>query len=612
MQPVKQHTAPEEISTLIQQAEALLKDNQLTDGDSLIQESIQLLNNYVGEELLLLKAKAFCISARLKEKQGLFKEAELNAITALDLAEAAKDIKLIIKASSILGRVYLDMAQYIAAVKNFLRSIELCRETNATSALSRNLMNISIVYTMIGDYQHALENLEGAKAAYQQTDNKKGLSHAYDNAGSIYALLGDYEKALTYFDKALEIAHETRNQKSEIKCLTNIAGAYSKTGNYELALEYFNKGLKLADMLNSKHDLCLLYGNLANTYQAMHRFQDALDTMYKALTYTEDGRHQYPKAHWLLGLGLIYGHTENKSADIELAVQKLEEAIKASELLGVPKVAMDANEALYKIFRRQQKWHAALEHLEKAVELNTRMKTEESTRQAEMMEYRRKIEESERDRQVKLARFQEQEKILLNILPVQIAERILNGEKTIADYCEGVSVFFSDIVGFTALSQNISPHQLVSLLNNLFSEFDRIAKKHGLEKIKTIGDAYMAVAGVPVPMADHAIRAANFALEVKETMKAQTEQNGLQIRIGLHTGHAVAGIIGETKFAYDLWGDAVNTASRMESHGETGKIHVSDDFYTILKEKRFEFIERGVITIKGKGQMKTYFLERAL
>lgn len=612
MQPIKQHTAIEEISVLIQRAEAQLKDNQFTDGDATIQQSIELLNSHVGEDLLPLKARAFCVSARLKERQGLFKEAELDAITALGLAETNRDVKLIIKASSILGRVYMDMAQYVAAVKHFLRSIELCRETNAIAQLSRNLMNISIVYTMIGDYQHALENLEGAKAAYQQTDNKKGLSHTYDNAGSIYALLGDYEKALAYFDKALEIAHETNNQKSEIKCLTNIASAYNKTGNYEVSLEYFSKGLKLAELHNSKYDLCLLYGNLANTYESMHRFQDALDTMYKALTYTEDGRHQYPKAHWLLGLGLIYGHPENKNADIGLAVQKLEEAIKASELLGVPKVAMDANEALYELFRRQQNWQSALEHLEKAVEINTRMKTEESTRQAEMMEYRRKIEDGERDRQVKLARFHEQEKILLNILPAQIAERILNGEKSIADYCEGVSVFFSDIVGFTSLSQNISPHQLVSLLNNLFSEFDRIAKKHGLEKIKTIGDAYMAVAGVPVPMADHAIRAANFALEVKETMKAQTQQNGLQIRIGLHTGHAVAGIIGETKFAYDLWGDAVNTASRMESHGETGKIHISDDFYSAIKGNSFEFTERGVIAIKGKGQMKTYFLERAL
>ncbi|MBK7957660.1 MAG: adenylate/guanylate cyclase domain-containing protein [Bacteroidetes bacterium] len=188
----------------------------------------------------------------------------------------------------------------------------------------------------------------------------------------------------------------------------------------------------------------------------------------------------------------------------------------------------------------------------------------------------------------------------------------MEGEKQIADLHENVSVFFSDIVGFTQLSQLISPDELLSMLNEIFSEFDRIARKHGLEKIKTIGDAYMAVAGVPIDCEDHAERAAAFAQEVIEYMKVyrQKTNSELQIRVGLHCGRAIAGVIGENKFAYDLWGDSVNTASRMESHGVPGKIHVSEDFKNELSESAYRFVERGEMEVKGKGLMKTYFLEK--
>ena len=187
------------------------------------------------------------------------------------------------------------------------------------------------------------------------------------------------------------------------------------------------------------------------------------------------------------------------------------------------------------------------------------------------------------------------------------------GEKTIADSFEEVTVFFSDIVGFTALSQQVSAEKLVGLLNSIFSQFDQLARKHGLEKIKTMGDSYMAVAGAPLKQDNHAERAALFALDVAEMMHEYRTQAGgqIEIRIGLHSGSVVAGIIGENKLAYDLWGDAVNTASRMESDGETGKIHVSENFVKSVGNSNFRFTERGAMEIKGKGMMKTYFLETA-
>ncbi len=215
------------------------------------------------------------------------------------------------------------------------------------------------------------------------------------------------------------------------------------------------------------------------------------------------------------------------------------------------------------------------------------------------------------------------EALLLNVLPPSIAERLKNGEKTIAEKLSAVSVLFADIVDFTGLSQSTTPEQLVEGLDRIFSEFDALAEKYGLEKIKTIGDAYMVVAGAPEPREDHAEAIASMAIEMLDAMqkfKSDISPDHIQLRIGIHSGEVVAGVIGKKKFAYDMWGDAVNMAARMESHGEAGKIHVSEVFANNFIHRRSEgkvpaemqklqVSLRGEMEIKGKGLMQTYFLE---
>lgn len=205
------------------------------------------------------------------------------------------------------------------------------------------------------------------------------------------------------------------------------------------------------------------------------------------------------------------------------------------------------------------------------------------------------------------------ERLLLNILPAAIADRLKQDESTIAEYFNNVTVLFADIVGFTQLASHLSPIALVNLLNQIFSEFDRLTQKYGLEKIKTIGDAYMVVGGLPMPGEDHAEAIAHMALDMQAVLERFNEANHktFSIRIGIHSGPVVAGVIGLKKFTYDLWGDTVNIASRMESHGVAGKIHVSDATYQLLQD-RFVLEKRGNIPIKGKGEMTTYFLNDRL
>ncbi|HEY5704216.1 MAG TPA: adenylate/guanylate cyclase domain-containing protein [Terrimicrobiaceae bacterium] len=202
------------------------------------------------------------------------------------------------------------------------------------------------------------------------------------------------------------------------------------------------------------------------------------------------------------------------------------------------------------------------------------------------------------------------EQLLLNILPSTIAQRLRRGEGLIADHYNEATVLFADIVDFTRLSANIAPQAVVSYLNVIFSEFDQLAQHHGLEKIKTIGDAYMVVGGVPTPRQDHIEAVVEMALAMLDacTRLSHDAQMPLTMRVGINTGPVVAGVIGIKKFIYDLWGDTVNLASRMESHGVTGEIQVTDAVYERMREK-YVFEPRGKIDIKGRGQQRAYLLK---
>lgn len=200
------------------------------------------------------------------------------------------------------------------------------------------------------------------------------------------------------------------------------------------------------------------------------------------------------------------------------------------------------------------------------------------------------------------------ERLLLNVLPREVATRLKNEGRTIAEQFDAVSILFADMVGFTALSVRMAPQEMVDLLNEVFSSFDELVKRYGLEKIRTIGDNYMVASGVPRPRSDHAQALAGVALEMRTYIEqAQAAGKPLQFRIGINSGRVIGGVIGQEKFHYDIWGDAVNVASRMESQGVAGKIQIAKPTYDLICG---EFIcePHGTITVKGKGEMDTWFL----
>jgi guanylate cyclase len=218
---------------------------------------------------------------------------------------------------------------------------------------------------------------------------------------------------------------------------------------------------------------------------------------------------------------------------------------------------------------------------------------------------------SERERILDALRVEQDrsERLLLNVLPATIARRLKEAPGVIADGFDAVTVLFADIVGFTAFAEARPPAEVVEVLNLLFSRFDELADRHGVEKIKTIGDAYMVVAGLPVPRADHREALAEMALDIRDEVVRFRHETGtkLAVRIGMSSGPVVAGVIGQQKFSYDVWGDTVNMASRMEAHGIADHIHVPPNVYMPLHD-HYEFRERGTVDVKGKGPMTTYLL----
>lgn len=201
------------------------------------------------------------------------------------------------------------------------------------------------------------------------------------------------------------------------------------------------------------------------------------------------------------------------------------------------------------------------------------------------------------------------ESLLLNILPAAVASELKNNSQVIAERYDSATVLFCDIVGFTRMASSMDPGYMIELLNQIFSSFDEYAEKYHLEKIKTVGDSYMVAGGVPGISANHIGNMANFALDIKEFINTSPISNpGINVRIGFHNGPVIAGVIGRNKFAYDIWGDTVNIASRMESHGIPGEIHVSEAVYQALRND-FIMVYRGLTPVKGMQDMRTYLLK---
>jgi adenylate cyclase len=482
-----------------------------------------------------------------------------------------------------IGNVYLMNGNFLNALENYQKGLTLQEELGDKSGIALTLHNMGIAYKNQENYPKALEHYHKSMEIYEELGSKQGIASALSVIATIYRELGDYSQAMEYNQKGLLLFEELTNGLGTSGSLNNIGLTYLSQKVYPKALEYCKRGLDLAEQLEVLFQQKIACQCLYDTYKAMGKGNDALVYLEK-LRSVEDS--------------LKSKETTKKLQQMEFAAIMLQDSIaKAEEARLVQEAHREEMQKEEKIRNISLGFGAIFVLL--ALGFYSRWRYVRKSRD---------IISKERDRS---------ENLLLNILPAEIAAELKAKGRADARDFDTVSILFTDFKGFTEQSAKLSAQDLVSEINSCFEAFDAIIGKHKIEKIKTIGDAYMAAGGLPVPKDDSVRNTVLAALDMQDFIRNRKAlldgegKPGFEMRVGIHTGPVVAGIVGVKKFQYDIWGDTVNTASRMESSGEEGKVNVSQSTYELLKDDRdFVFESRGKVEAKGKGKIEMYFVSR--
>jgi class 3 adenylate cyclase/Tfp pilus assembly protein PilF len=540
------------------------------------------------------------------------------------------------------GTAFATMADYGQALQWYRRSLDLYEQLGDRARLAAVIGNTGSIHRMTGDYPEALACHRRALTILEELGNKPGMARVTGNLAVIYDLIGDYPQALAIHRKALELHEECNDVIGVARVCTGIGIVFSSTGDHEQALTYLRRALAIHEEQGVLASVSLILGNMGIVYSSMERYEESLDHFHRAITMSRDVGNQAGVVHFTGSMvsALIQAerwdeaeralneqatmamddpivrveHLSNRARvesardNLDLAADLLHQALAMAHEAGLRPQEAEYNLLLRELALKRNDLAAYVKHNNEHHRITEEIRGRETTQKLAMMEAERRIDaeriEKERHRS-----------LLYNTLPPDIADRVLRGEQ-VNDSFDLATVLFMDMVGFTTMSSTMHPNDVVRLLSRVFTTCDAIVAKHGLMKIKTIGDSYMA-AGFPDPQSaegvahrsDVADRTARAALEIRHALSHEESHEVLGLRIGIHCGPVTAGIIGTERLQYDVWGDTVNVASRMESTGEPGRIQVSAHLVDHLTSGPWTIAERGTIDIKGKGAMTTYWLE---
>lgn len=504
--------------------------------------------------------------------------------------------------------------------------------------------------TRKGNLSEALKSyFKGAEiAGKEKTDDNLGTISI--SIGDVYSIMGNHNNAVYYYKKAIAIHKKNDNPKELATVLNNLGDEYLLVSKPDSALLMFEESGPIAKRLGFTEGIAMNIGNKGIAYAMLGKDDLAKDEINQAINMFEKMEKYYPITIFLMYMSDLYLNQGYWDAALGYAQRSLELAVK----YGLKDEISKANLQLSKLYEQSGDAEASLRYFKDHIAYKDSVSNISAVQQ--MANIRTDFEISQKQLEVDLLNQQKKnqrivviatiialiliiglaiglfrrnkfiektkklveiekyrsDQLLLNILPEQTAQELKEFGKVHAKKFESVSVLFTDFKGFTKLSENLSPENLVKSVDFYYQKFDAIIKSHGLEKIKTIGDAYMAAGGLPFPSKDHAVKLVTAALEIAdfvEKVKASALDDDIRfdIRIGVHSGPVVAGVVGTDKFAYDIWGDTVNIASRMESTSLPGKVNISDSTYELIKDE-FECEYRGEIQAKNKGKLKMYFV----
>jgi class 3 adenylate cyclase len=542
------------------------------------------------------------------------------------------------------------------ALRDYFAAVAINERLGNEDWLGKNYDNIGTIYLGLGDHPKALDYMLKALVLRERIGDKPGIATSYSNLGLFYQQQSDLSEALRYTQAALKTREEMDDPYGMAISHVNIANILNGSGQHAAALKEAQEAMRIAGGIGAQYTLIAAYAYAGQAYEAMARYDEALRAYEagRALAQQIDDRSdeaelslmavavltrtkQYNASRRHLGSAIEVARTVGSRAMLSTAYRELE---RLDSINGDWKGAylnhhihVLYRDSIYNASNTEENTRLRMQYDFDKQEAATKAEQEKKDALAAEALQRKNVERNafiggfglmvllagmfftQRNR-ISKARKRSDE-LLLNILPEEVADELKHKGHAEAKHFDNATILFTDFKGFTQLSEQVSPAELVAELNTCFKAFDGIMGTYHIEKIKTIGDAYMAAGGLPDPRHGSAADVVRAALEMQEFMKrhkAAREAQGkpcFEMRVGIHSGPVVAGIVGVKKFQYDIWGDTVNTASRMESSGEVGQVNISEATYALVKnETGLSFTPRGKVQAKGKGELEMYFVER--
>jgi adenylate cyclase len=544
------------------------------------------------------------------------------------------------------GTRQLQAGSYDSCFTSFARAIALAENAKRFGlvAEARNKMGVLQIYR--GQYAEALTEIQAALSIYERTGLEAGIAECHNNLGSIHYAQKDYIRARANYSKSLLIREQGTDRRAFGISLNNMGDVSAKLGELDKALEYHHASLALWEELGSVSGKAITLSHIASCMEEQGNHNGALHVLKQAYDVIQKGKGSRITGIAIsIRVGQLLNTLDKAGQAREWCKGAYDAAVKLDSRQEIQKSCL----CLYEAYQQLNMPREALRFYQDYVAMRDSIFGQEMTKEVTRLEMsyafdKKQLADSLRfvaETALQEERIQRQriglvstgsmlllmvalgfaiyhgkrksDALLLNILPKATAMELKAKGAADARLFNEVTVLFTDFKGFTQMSETLSPKNLVSDLHECFSAFDRICEKHGIEKIKTIGDAYMAAGGLPTPNTTHAVDVVRAALEMRDFVdegKARKIADGrpyFEIRIGIHTGPVVAGIVGIKKFQYDIWGDTVNTTSRMESSGEVGMVNISEATYEKVKDE-FNCEHRGEVEAKGKGKLSMYFV----
>ena len=614
-------------------------------------------------------------SARLKAMESLswkavFDKPDSGIVLAsmlLDLAQKSGSQRSIFKAHGTLAAGFKMKSDLATALDHYEQCLVIAKSLNDRGRMANTFSNMSTVYKDLGDQPKALDLLQQSLRIDEELGNKEGMAGTYNNIGNTYKRLNDLAKALLNYERSAALFGELGNTKGRASALVSIGTTHSDQGEREKAIAELQLAIELYQQLGSKLDLGKAHNNLGQVFSRSKRMPEAYAQFVEARAIFKALQAKDPLArNWY-----YTGEALRTEGRLREAIAACTTGLAIADSLGVLAQRKECTECLMhayseigdfrRAFAAQREFIALDDSLDQVnnskevmrLDLTHAFKEEqiadsleqvrdnfsrELAHQNEMVIERNRrylligggaaalllaIALFSRLRYMRRSRAEVQkekdrsDELLHNILPEEVAAELKAKGKADARAFDTATVLFTDFKGFTSMSEQLGAQELVAEIDHCFKGLDAIVEKYQVEKIKTIGDAYMAAAGLPDPNASSATDIVLAALAMRDFIaqrhidRTTTGMPAFEMRVGLHTGPVIAGIVGVKKFAYDIWGDTVNTAARMESSGEPGRVNISSSTFALVKDTpglRFE--SRGLVQAKGKGELEMYFVER--